>query len=222
MNIRIIGTGSNGNCFIFDGNLMIDAGLPIKKIKEKIDVSKITHVLLTHIHEDHLNKTTIRKLFVENRDINFVCGEFLIDTLHEIVIPNKNIIEVTENIVYDFGEFKVSPFSLYHDVQNFGYRLVKGGHKHIHATDTSTLCGITAKDYDTATLECNHHLPTALNLIREAEEAGEFTHLKGAINSHLNVEETIQFCKENRIKKLYPVHIGGSTRKEVIERLREW
>jgi len=222
MKIDIIGTGSNGNCFMFNDSIMIDAGLPIKKIKEKVDVSKITHVLLTHIHPDHLNKTTIRKMFVDNRNIIFMCGSFLVDSMYDIGIPEKNIIEVRENVIYDVGIFKVSPFSLYHDVQNFGYRLAKDGHKHIHATDTSTLYGISAKDYDTATIECNHHLPTALAIIDDAEDAGKFTHLKGAINSHLNVEETIQFCKRNNIKKLYPIHIGLSTKREVIDRLKAW
>jgi len=96
------------------------------------------------------------------------------------------------------------------------------GYKHFHATDTNTLDGIEANNYDSASIECNHEINKALAIIDEAEKNGEFTHLKGAINSHLSVDKTIKFCKENHIKKLYPVHIGSSTKKEVVEALKRW
>lgn len=37
------------------------------------------------------------------------------------------------------------------------------------------------------------------------------------METHLDVHEAISFTKENNIKKLIPVHIGDSTRKEVEE-----
>lgn len=214
MKIEVIGTGSSGNAFMFDETIMIDIGLPYSKIKSKI--KNVTHVLLTHIHGDHLNMQTVRKIFVDT-DAVFVCGSFLADELIKHGISDEFLMIVEPGIVYKLFEHKISPVALYHDVDNFGYRIVKDGYKHFHATDTATLDGITARGYDSATIECNHDEARALELIEEAKESGKFCHLQGAMNSHLSVQQAIKFCKDNKIKKIIPVHIGGSTRKEVIE-----
>lgn len=218
MQFKIIGTGSDGNCFLINDDLMIDAGLPYSKIKNHI--KNVKYVLLTHIHGDHFNASAIRKIVVDVEPI-FICGEWLHKELLNIANP-ENI------LVCDFGkaieilDYKIAMVEAYHDVPNCGYRIMQNGHKHLHITDTNTLDGIEAKGYHSASIECNHEINKALELIQEAKENGEFSHLKGALNSHLSVNKTIQFCKDNGIKKLYPVHIGSSTKKEVVEALKRW
>jgi len=219
MKITVIGTGSDGNAFLFNETLMIDSGLTFKKLEESIDISKLKYVLLTHIHGDHFNKTSIRKLHVENENIIFVCGSFLTYPLSSIGIPLVNIMEIEINKPYTIDGFIISGVNLYHDVDNIGYRAVSKGHRHFHATDTSTLAGISAINYDTATIECNHEENRALELISYAKENGDFSHLGGAMASHLSVQQTVSFCERNGIKKLIPVHVGGSTKKEVFEYL---
>jgi len=216
MNIKVIGTGSSGNCFLIDDDLMIDAGLPYSKVKPF--TKKVFAVLLTHIHGDHFNKDTIRKLYVNNEKILFVCGDFLVDDLHNVDIPDDNIF-VADLSLYKMRQYKIAPFNLYHDVPNYGWRIEKDGHKHFHTTDTSTLDGIKAREYDSATIECNHDYDKAIEIIDKAIENGDFTHLQGAMNSHLSVQQAIDFVKKNKIKKFIPVHIGSSTKKEVIEAL---
>ena len=58
MNIKVIGSGSSGNCYrIDDGKtaLLIECGLPIRKIKEGCDynLSAISGCIITHEHKDH-------------------------------------------------------------------------------------------------------------------------------------------------------------------------
>jgi len=218
IDLRTIGTGSDGNCFLFNDKIMIDAGLPYSKLS--FDLENLEYVLLTHIHGDHFNPATIRKLFV-NSEAVFVCGAWLHDDLLNIGVDEDRIMIVEANQLYTLGDFKISPFIAFHDVQNFGYRLLHKGHKHFHVTDTSTLEGLTAHGYESASIECNHCIVKATDLIDTAFENGEFTHLTGAINSHLSVQKTIDFVKANKIKKLYPVHMGSSTKKEVIELLKK-
>lgn len=220
MKFKIIGTGSSGNCFLLDDIIMIDCGLPYSKIKEHIKNVRV--VLLTHIHGDHFNKSTIRKMIVDNEDLLFICGEWLEDELLSIVNENNIYIAKFGEVVSFVEDYKIAMVKAYHDVQNCGYRIMKDGYKHFHITDTSTLEGITAFNYNSASIECNHEINKALELIDEAKEEGEFSHLKGAINSHLSVDKVIKFCKENNIKKLYPIHIGNSTKNEVILKLKEW
>jgi len=217
MKIDIIGSGSSGNCIILDGEVMIDAGVPYSKIG---NISGLHTVLLTHIHGDHFNPATIRKITV-NTEAKFLCGDFLTDDLTAIGVPKDRISKMKAEDIISRNVWLFCPVNLYHDVPNFGWRIMHNGHKHFHATDTAHLEGITARNYDSATIECNHHLPTALELIERAEVEGEFTHLKGAINSHLSVDQAIKFVKDNNIKRFEPCHIGNSTRPQVLRALLE-
>ncbi len=216
---KIIESSSAGNCFKY-GSLMIDIGLPYSKTKEHL--KDVTHILLTHIHGDHFNMTTIRKIFVAHENIKIVCGQWLVEKLLKSGVVKDRILLIEFGKVYQLGEYKISPVMAYHDVENCGYRILFDGKKHLHITDTCTLDEIEAKSYDSASIECNHEINRALWLIAEAKDNDEFSHLKGAMNSHLSVCKTIQFCKSNGIKMLYPVHIGSSTKKEVIEALKSW
>lgn len=214
LNIQIIGSGSKGNCIKFDDSILLDAGLSFSKIKDHVDGVKI--VLLTHFHTDHYSPTTIRKLHIADEKIKFCCGDFLKKHLTDIGIQEKNIAILEPGKVYRKDGIIFSPVNLFHDVQNVGYRLIKGDYKHFHATDTFSLDGITAKNYDSATIEANHCLDAALKII---EESTEFTHMKRTIKTHLSVEKSIDFIKKNNIKKYIPVHIGSSTRTEVLDSL---
>lgn len=220
MKYKIIGSSSAGNCIIFDDELLIDVGVPYSHIKKAIEPQKIKYVLLTHIHSDHFNPTTIRKMFV-NTNCMFVCGKWLYHEILKIRVPKARVIVVDIGQLCNLDSWSISPILAYHDVPNCGYRLMKNRHKHIHITDTSSLDGVSALDYDSATIECNHHLPRALEMIHEAKERGDFCHLRGAINSHLSIDKAMNFIAENRIKKYELCHIGDSTKKEVLEYIDE-
>jgi phosphoribosyl 1,2-cyclic phosphodiesterase len=219
MLFKTIESSSAGNCFMLD-TLMIDLGLSYTKTKPYCE--NVEFILLTHEHGDHFKSDTIRKVFVHHENIKFVCGEWLCEKLLKIGVEQDRIIVHEFGKVYKLGEYKISPIIAYHDVENCGYRIMKDGWKHFHITDTFTLDGIEAVGYQSASIECNHHYETALELIEKAKEDGEFSHLKGALNSHLAVHKTIEFCKENGIVKLYPIHIGSSTKQQVIQALKEW
>lgn len=208
MTFKIIETGSSGNGFLY-GDLMIDAGLPYSKLKDYVK----PNVLLTHCHGDHFNSDTIRSLSV-NHDVTFYALPYLCEKIARIGI--KNYVEIEAGKVYQIGDYKVSPVMAYHDVENVGFRIMHGNIKHFHITDTSTLEGITARNYTSASIECNHCEIEAMKLIEEAKESGEFTHLIGTMNSHLSVQKAIEFVKENNIQKLTPIHIGASTKKQVL------
>lgn len=212
MTFKIIETGSSGNGFLY-GDLMIDAGLPYSKLKDHVK----PNVLLTHCHGDHFNNDTIRALAI-NHDVTFYALPYLCEKLARIGI--KNYMEIEAGKVYKIGDYKVSPVIAYHDVENVGFRIMHKDIKHFHITDTSTLEGITANEYTSASIECNHCEIEAMKLIEQARENGEFSHLPGAMNSHLSVQQAIGFIKQNKIKNLTPIHIGESTRKQVLEVLQ--
>lgn len=207
----VIGTGSSGNCFLF-GELMIDAGLPYSKIKDHIK----PNVLLTHIHGDHFNNSTIRKLSA-NHDVKFYALPYLCRKLELIGITN--FVEIEAGKVYKIDDYIVSPVNAYHDVENVGYRIMYKGIKHFHMTDTFTLDGITALNYTSASIECNHCEIEALKQIEQDAIDNKFCHLAGAMNSHLSVQKAISFIKDNNIKEVTAIHIGSKTKQAVLDQL---
>ena len=48
LDYKILGSGSNGNCLIFNKYMAIDMGIPYRQIKPYLKELKV--VLLTHIH----------------------------------------------------------------------------------------------------------------------------------------------------------------------------
>lgn len=188
---NIISTGSKGNAVIYFDSILIDCGVPYSHIKPYID--KIQMVLLTHQHSDHINMSTIKQIQFNRPSIRFGCGVFLSEILSDV----RNVDVFEAGRIYNYGLFKVSPIILYHDVLNFGYRIFKDGKKVIHATDTVTLDGITAKNYDLYAIECNYDEDKVFDVIREKTARGEYAHQRGSINSHLSKQQAQAFVLNN-------------------------
>jgi len=189
---QVVSSGSKGNCVIYHNTIAVDMGVPYKTIATYKNSLQL--VLLTHVHGDHLNLSTIKKLAFERPTLRFACGEFL--KKHLQGIKNIDVIEVGK--IYDYGSFKISPIQLYHDVPNFGYRIFKDETKIIHATDTAHLEGITAKDYDLYCIESNYNEDTIFDSIERKKENGEFAYQVGAIKSHLGEQQARDFIFKNR------------------------
>lgn len=191
---QVLSSGSKGNCVIYHDSIAVDMGVPYVKIKAHQNSLQI--ILLTHIHGDHFNISTIKKLAFERPTLRFACGEFLAEHLQDI----KNVDVLTSGEVYDYGQFKVSPITLYHDCPNFGYRIFKDGTKILHATDTAHLEGITAKDYDLFAIESNYDEDMANDIIESKKRKGEYAYEIGAIKTHLSEQQARDFIYRNRGK----------------------
>lgn len=191
MNYLIINTGSDGNATIVEDILLLDCGLPYKRIEKY--ASKLKLVLLTHIHGDHFNKATIKKLANKKPTLRFGCCEWLVQPLIECGV-NKNNIDVYKlDHKYTYtANLKVKPFKLFHDVPQCGYKIEVNGYKLIYATDTCSLEHITAKNYDYYFVEANYQSEEELHsraVTKEYEERVKKT--------HMNKEKTIDWLLEN-------------------------
>lgn len=188
---NILSTGSKGNAIIYFNSILVDVGISFSRIEPYLKDIQI--VLLTHQHSDHFKLNVIKRIQEERPSIRFGCGAFLADKLQGI----RNLDIYESGKMYNYGSFKISPIVLYHDVPNFGYRIFKDGKKLIHATDTYTLEGISAKDYDIYALECNYDEERVYDIIREKQYRGEYAHQKGSINSHLSKQQAQKFILSN-------------------------
>lgn len=195
MKYEIISTGSKGNAVIFNDIVMIDCGVSFKALREVY--TKIGIVLLTHIHGDHFKKTTIRRLAKERPTLRFGCCEWLVKPLLQLGVDKKNIDVLEIDVIYDYRTFRISPVMLYHDVQNCGYRLYFGKEKAIYITDTSTVEGIDAENYDLYLIEANYTDEDIQERIAKKEKTGEYIYERNVPDRHLSKAQADDFIYSN-------------------------
>ena len=195
MNYNIIATGSDGNAVVINGYMLIDCGVPFKALAAVKKQLKI--VILTHIHSDHFNPATIRRLAAERPTLRFACCEWLLPVLIGCGVQKKNIDLLKVGKIYNYGAFKLSPIKLYHDVDNCGWRIFSGAEKAVYITDTSTVQGITAKDYDLYLIEANYSEPEIQERIKAKEAAGQYVYEYRVLKTHLSKEECDQWLMDN-------------------------
>ena len=75
MDYKIIASGSSGNAILLDNGILLDCGIPFKKIQPYVD--KIKAVFLSHCHHDHLNIQTLKKMHELRPTIRFMVGFWL-------------------------------------------------------------------------------------------------------------------------------------------------
>lgn len=195
---EVIASGSTGNAVLYNQSILVDCGIPFAKIRPYL--KDINIVLYSHVHRDHLNLNTLRKIQLEKPGIRVACGEFLVEHLPGI----RNIDVIEPGQFYDYGPFKIASFNLYHDVPNIGWRIfIKqpdgNYYKIFMATDTSTLQGITAKGYDLYAIEHNYNEETIIDKINEDRKAGRYSYAEGAMNSHLSEQQAQDFIFKNKV-----------------------
>lgn len=148
MRCTTLASGSKGNCFFVEGEsgaLLIDAGLSAKEILVRIsaaglDASRISAVLVTHEHGDHLRglDVLIRKLSIPA----YATEGTLHDFLHHRRTSDKavNCSVCRYDDAFTIGDFLVEPFATSHDAaEPCGFVISEHGLKIGYCTDTGIL-----------------------------------------------------------------------------------
>lgn len=198
MNYNIIETGSTGNATVIENCILIDCGIAYKKLKPF--VKDLNLVLLTHIHSDHLNKSTIKKLASERPTLRFGCGEWLVQELLNCGVKIENIDLYKPGKIYNYNDIiKIKIELTTHDVPNCCYFIKINNKQVFYATDTCTLDGIEAKDYDLYLVEANYLDDNELeNRIKQHQEKGEFSYESRVKKTHLSQVKAWEWLLENK------------------------
>ena len=196
MKYNIISTGSIGNAVVINNNILIDCGVSFAKLKDFYKSFQL--VLLTHIHTDHFNKTTIKKLAEERPTLRFGCCEWLVDDLIKCGVNKKKIdvYEIGKKYNYN-NNMSISPVLLYHNVPQCGYRVFIGNEKLIYCTDTNSVEGISAKNYNYYLIEANYKEEEIKERIKAKEVLGQYCYEKDVILNHLSKEKCDKFLYDN-------------------------
>ena len=195
---EILSSGSKGNAVIINDHILIDCGVPFKVIEPYLQ--NLSLVLLTHIHSDHFYETTIKKMAGLRPMLRFGCCNWLVPELLKARVPQRNIdvYDINFNGLYTYKDFvQLSPVPLFHNVPNCGYKLFLPEGKLFYATDTNSLYGIEAKDFDLYMIEANHGTEEIQKRIREKQSEGIYSYEVDAMKNHLSKEKCDQFLVEN-------------------------
>ena len=195
MNYKIISSCSTGNATIIRDIILIDCGVTFKKLEKYYKQLKI--VLLTHIHSDHFKKESIKKLAQERPTLRFACCEWLLQPLLECGVLRKNIDVLQIGTRYNYKLFKIVPIKLYHDVPQCGYRVLFDDYKVIYMTDTRTVEGIVAKNYDLYLVEGNYEEEELEQRINLKQEEGLYYYESRVRNTHLSKGQATDFLLNN-------------------------
>ena len=187
MDYKIIGTGSRGNCVIIHNDVMIDAGLPMSKIRTEL--YDVKYLLITHIHQDHLQLSTMKKIVQEFPTITIIGNYEVHQTFNVNIIANEGFDIVTDDYTF-------TPFKCQHDVLCHGFCWTNSeGQEIIYATDTATLEHAPKKKYDYFFLESNHD-ESKLEAVRGKVTNGYDPYLSG--KRHLSTQQAKAFFYTNR------------------------
>lgn len=208
MTYDILATGSSGNAVVINSEILIDCGVPMKRLRESGFIKKLKLVLLTHRHTDHFNAATVRTLHRERPSLRWGCCEWMVPHLLEAGV-NSLMIDIYRSAEelpdffgpwYDYDYFvHVRPEILTHNILNCGYHIADWFSEEIlfYATDTSTLDGIEAKGYDLYLIEANHTQAEIEARIAEKQARGEFAYEYRAAQNHLSREQALAWLSRN-------------------------
>ncbi len=235
MNIKVLASGSDGNCYrISDGqtSVLLDAGISIQQIRRgcDFDLAAISGCLVTHCHGDHTKGVKALlgaavSVYMPEDEIEATKTLAGLQKHHRLHPLEKNETGYTP---FDLGTFRIFPFRTEHDTpEPVGYLLYSRitAEKLLYFTDSyyikARFSGVTH-----IIGECNYDSDTMWSKL-DAKETQAFR-AKRLFVSHMSLDTFCDFLSaiehREKLKQIYICHMsddhGNSEKiKETIERL---
>lgn len=183
----IVDSGKTGNCVIIN-DVMVDCGVAFSKIKPYLD--GIRYLLLTHIHQDHVNRLTLETIKLTRPDITIIGNTSVHRQFGVDEVASDYFCIPTEHYTF-------TAFALTHDVQNTGYTWRYEGKDIIFAIDTGDLAQAPDAKFDYFFLESNYDADalTELNEWTHRNDRLPFVQFAGR---HLSRQDAAAFVMLNR------------------------
>lgn len=202
MRLKVIGTGSSGNCYALiadEGILLLDAGLPIRTILRSLPEFRekpIQACLITHEHGDHAKSAyEVARLGIP------VYGSA--GTAKAIVAEGgwKRFYVMEMRKTYCVGDFTVMPFETQHDAEEPCGYLIRHrltGETLVYATDTYYI-KYTFPRVNYWVVECNY----VDEAVPEQLLSGEITKpLRDRLaRSHMSLRRLLDALKANDLSQ---------------------
>ncbi len=198
MKIKVLGSGSSGNCYILqDENetIILECGIRYKEILSGLnyDLSNVVGCLVTHEHKDH--SKAILDLNKNGIDVYASIGTFKM-----LNIENHRTKIIKSEQVFKLGGFTILPFNVKHDAKEpLGFLI---NHNKIGSllfiTDTY-YCEYIFKDINHILVECNFRKEILDENI--AKGVIPVSLRNRIVKSHFELSNTIDFLKSSDLSR---------------------
>lgn len=211
MKLKILGSSSAGNGYVFDNGkeaLLVECGMPYKSIQKAVnfDISRFVGAIVSHEHGDHAKH--IHKVLDARIPCYMSAG-----TAIALRLDGNALVQQTEEFKsYRLGGFTIQGFSVQHDAaEPFGYL--------IHHDEMGTVLFATDTYYlkykfaglSNILIECNYRL----DILEANVEAGRIAKPQRdrTIKSHLSYEtckETLLANDLSKVNNVVLIHLSPS------------
>ena len=228
MEIKVLASGSTGNCyFISDGqsSLLLDAGIPIKRIRAGCDfrLNQVSGCLVTHCHGDH--SKAVKDLLAASVPVYMPRGEIEAMKLpahHRLHPLDRHSVGLSESLqtrsysIFDLGTFAVRPFQTFHDTpEPVGYLMASHASGEaetlLYFTDTYYLQG-RFRNLTHIIGECNYDSETLWEKVDSGETPS--VRAKRLFSTHMSLKNFLDFLKsiEHRetLRQIYICHMSDA------------
>lgn len=225
MELKVLGSSSAGNCYVFDNGkeaLVVECGISFKEVKKAVnfDISRIVGCLVSHEHGDHAKEV---QKFIDARIPVYMSN----GTAESLSLDKKNRLLATmvDCGVYHIHNFTIQAFSVQHDcAEPFGFLIhhTETGMV-LFATDTYYLA-YTFKGLNNILIECNYRL----DILEENINKGLIPEQLRArtVESHMSYEtcrETLLVNDLTQVNNIVLIHLsdGNSNASEFQQGIAE-
>jgi phosphoribosyl 1,2-cyclic phosphodiesterase len=221
MNFKPIGSSSKGNCYLVESEgiapLILEAGIPIKAIREKLNfsLSGLAGCLVSHEHGDH--SKAAKDLLKAGVDV--WTSEETAEALELRSHHRMNILRAgTQESI---GEWVVLPFDLHHDVPTHGFLIgAPNFEKLLFIPDTSYIRN-RFDGVNIVAIECNY----IADRLSQNIQSGAIPKAVGrrVRRNHMSLDTVVGMLKANDLSKcreIWLLHLSDANSDELEMRKR--
>lgn len=212
IDLKVIGTGSSGNCLILNNEIAFDMGVNYLE-----NVSDLKTIFISHLHLDHI-------VGLRNLSQYYNLHSLIVPSAYEKNLKQQQLSSNNERIYYQLDATLINKtpsncvilatFDVCHDVLNYGYVLlyhnklivyatdigdyskVYIAYKHDVLSDTYTFYTYTdlvngVSDYtlfDLYLIECNHSVKTLTNNLNNVKNSSRKKYFTRSLKTHLSTD----------------------------------
>ena len=226
MTFKSIASGSSGNVYLVEEEgvapLLIDAGIPIKTIRDKLRehgvmITDLAGCLIDHEHQDH--SKSVKDLLKMGVDCWTSLG-----TAYAISVAEHHRMNIlVSGFARKIGAFVVLPFSLAHDAaEPLGFLVAHGSDRLLFIPDTAYIENRFG-DVTIIAIECNN----IDEILSKNIQSGSLPAVVGRRirRNHMSLSTVISMLRSNdlrKCRKIYLLHLsdGNSDERKMKEEVQ--